>query len=147
MSSRLTLLLLLAISGLITSCFGPGHRLAFEQFGENHAGPVIAVQGYVIDGDGESLRADWLRLAEAMRTKKGFLTATLSPGIGRKSNLWLAEARWEGLADLRAAFADPAIQVLEAALPKQRFAHLFSPDCTVEDKRVACPNAGTASGS
>jgi len=130
---------LFLVGVLLSSCSGPGHHLAFEQFEASHTGPVLAVQGYMVNREGVDLRAKWRRLAESMARKEGFILSRLSQGIGARSNLWIAHAEWRSLAELRAAFADPEILALEEALPKQAFTHLFSPDCTYTPDRVKCP--------
>jgi quinol monooxygenase YgiN len=104
----------------------PGHKLAFEQLNASHSGPVLSVQGYVIQSadQAESLQKNWTALAEAMKQKPGFISCYLSPGIG-ESPLWLAHSKWESMNALRDAFSDSTVLKLESQL-SNKFEHLFS---------------------
>jgi len=117
--------LIILILTSLNAC-APGHHLAFEQFNVQHSGTILSVQGYVIQDDDhiKTLKKNWTMLAKKMRQKPGFISCHLSPGIGQ-SMLWLAHSKWESIASLRNAFADPTVLALEEKLDN-KFEHLFS---------------------
>jgi len=111
---------------LLTAC-SPGHQMAFKQLKTDHSGPVLSVQGYVLEMDEkkQGLITKWKAVAKEMSQQPGFIACYLSPGIG-SSNLWLAHSKWDSLDLLRGAFSNPKVLAVESKMPKTQFEHLFS---------------------
>jgi len=122
-----TIVMTLIAATLLTACSGPGHRAAFKQMQSDYAGPVYAVQGYILTGDRSQFEQSWNELIDVMKTQDGFVSSRISHGIGN-SRLSIVHSEWRGIEDLRAVFADPMIVELESRLPvrARKFEHLFS---------------------
>lgn len=116
---------LLLLSLVILGC-GPQHHYAVEQFNANPEGAILSIQGYVVDSAKvRDLERDWNQLVREMSNKPGFISSSLSEGVG-DSKLVLAHSKWKDLKSLRDVFLDEKIVELEAKLPKIQFEHLFN---------------------
>lgn len=112
-----------ALVVLLCSSCGPGHHMLGEQFATSVDGPILSVQGY-LSGDAATLEQAWPGIASEMSTQPGFVSATLSPGVG-DSPLWLVQSEWNSHADLQAAFSVPEVLAAEEKMPDAAFEHLF----------------------
>jgi len=117
-------LLSLACLSIAIGCGGPGHRMLEAQLESTSPGPIVSVQGYAA-ADGPELKRRWGALAEAMKSRPGFISARLSAGVDG-SPIWLAHSEWQSAQDLRRAFGDREALAAEAEMPERSFGHIFS---------------------
>lgn len=121
-----------ALFVMIQGC-GPSHHLLNQQLDSSYSGRILSVQGYVIknEKDAAELKSHWLKVAEKMKERTGFLGAWLSPGVD-DSPLWLACSEWRDVEDIRKAFSDAELLRLELQLPAKQFEHLFKQETEVK---------------
>ena len=95
-----TIICIVLIYLLIAGC-APQHHYAFQQFSAPQDGSILSVQGYVLNPNEVAVfEKNWNILANEMKNKSGFKTASLNSGVG-DSKLILAQSEWNDLEALR----------------------------------------------